>query len=321
MLRPEAYYRGIAAAIAPHVKRTPLLRAEALDEMAGCEVWLKAELFQHTGSYKPRGMVHELGLMGPESRARGLITFSAGNAALGLAYAAGRTGARAIAVMPDGASAFKVAAARALGAEVILHGTARDAFALMQQMIADKGYRYVPPSDHPDMIEGNASLGLEIADDAPDADAVFVPIGGGGMVSGVALGLRAAGSRAIIVGIEPTGAATMHGSLAAGKPTDLPGPPVTIADGLAYPFGGRYTYPIVRDLVQRVELVEDEEIRLAMLALMTRAKLFAEPSAAASLAGLVRHRAAIAEAYGEVRKVVLVVSGGNLDPDRLKTFL
>ncbi len=321
MLRPEAHYRGIAAAIAPHVKRTPLLRAEALDASAGCEVWLKAELFQHTGSYKPRGMLHALGLLGAEGLSRGLITFSAGNAALGLAYAANRRGARAIAVMPEGASAIKVSAARALGAEVILHGTAKEAFALMQQMIAEKGYHYVPPSDHPDMIEGNASLGLEIADDAPDADAVFVPIGGGGMISGVASGLRAAGSNAVIVGIEPVGAAVMHRSLANGRPTDHDGPPQTIADGLAYPFGGRYTYPIVRDLVQRVDLVEDEEIRRAMLALMTEAKLYAEPSAAAGLAGLVRHRAALADAYGPIRKAVVVVSGGNLDPVRLKDLL
>jgi threonine dehydratase len=150
---------------------------------------------------------------------------------------------------------------------------------------------------------------------------VFVPIGGGGMIAGVASGLRALGHKAVIAGVEPVGAAVMHRSLANGRPTDHEGPPRTIADGLAYPFGGRYTYPIVRDLVQRVALVEDAEIRAAMLALMLRAKLYAEPSAAAGLAGLVKHRAALADAFGPIRKAVIVVSGGNLDPERLKDLL
>jgi threonine dehydratase len=311
-----AALRGSAAAIAPHVKRTPLLRAETLDAMAGCEVWLKAELFQHTGAYKPRGMIHALGLLGEAGRAAGVITFSAGNAAQGLAYAARVFGCKAVAVMPAHASPAKVAATQALGAETLLHGTAKDAFALMQSLIAERGYHYVPPCDHPDMIAGNASLGLEIAADLPDADAVFVPVGGGGMIAGTAMGLRAAGSAALVFGVEPQGACVMAKSLAAGHPVDLDQPPDTVADGLAYPFGGRYTFPVVRDLVRKVLVVSDAEILAAMAALMTRAKLYAEPSGAAGLAGL----CSIPGQAG-IRKAVVVVSGGNLDPARLRELL
>ena len=309
--------REIATAIAPHVNRTPLLRSTALGKLLGCEVWLKAELFQKTGAYKPRGMINALRQFDPERKARGVITFSAGNAAQGLAYAASVFGIKAVACMPANASPIKVQATRDYGGEAVLHGTAKEAFEKMHQLIAEHGYTYVPPSDDPIMIAGNATLGMEIHADAPDADLVIAPIGGGGMIAGVATGLRAAGGRARIVGVEPEGAATMHGSLAAGKPTDLATPPNTIADGLAYPFGGKFTYPIVRDLVEQVVLVSDEEIRLAMLQMMMRTKLYAEPSAAAPLAALIRYR----DSFGPVKKVVLVVSGGNLDPDRLKTLL
>jgi len=309
--------REIATAIAPHVNRTPLLRSTALGKLLGCEVWLKAELFQKTGAYKPRGMINALRQFDPERKARGVITFSAGNAAQGLAYAASVFGIKAVACMPANASPIKVQATRDYGGEAVLHGTAKEAFEKMHQLIAEHGYTYVPPSDDPIMIAGNATLGMEIHADAPDADLVIAPIGGGGIIAGVATGLRAAGGRARIVGVEPEGAATMHGSLAAGKPTDLATPPNTIADGLAYPFGGKFTYPIVRDLVEQVVLVSDEEIRLAMLQMMMRTKLYAEPSAAAPLAALIRYR----DSFGPVKKVVLVVSGGNLDPDRLKTLL
>lgn len=309
--------RDIATAIAPHVNRTPLLRSTALGKLLGCEVWLKAELFQKTGAYKPRGMINALRQMSPEIKARGVITFSAGNAAQGLAYAASVYGIKAVACMPANASPIKVQATQGYGGEAVLHGTSKDAFERMHQLIAEHGYTYVPPSDDPVMIAGNASMGLEIHDDAPDADLVIAPIGGGGMISGVATGLRAAGSKARIIGVEPEGAATMYGSLAAGKPTDLATPPNTIADGLAYPFGGKYTYPIVKELVEQVVLVSDEEIRQAMLQMMMRTKLYAEPSAAAPLAALTRYR----EMIGPVKKVVLVISGGNLDPDRLKTLI
>ena len=317
-MKTLADYQSIAAAVRPHVNRTPLLRATQIGNLLGCDLWLKAELFQKTGSYKPRGMINGVRMLTDEQRQRGIITFSAGNAAAGLAYAGSRFGCKAVAVMPSNASPSKVAATRGYGGETILEGTSKDAFDRMQQLIRDEGYNYISPSDHPDIMAGNAAIGLEIHEDAPDADLVIAPIGAGGMCAGTTLGLRAAGSKARVVGVEPEGANSMWLSLQAGKPTDLSAPPNTIADGLAYPFGGQHTYPIVRDFVDKVLLVDDAHIREALLLVMTRAKLFAEPSGAAALAALMQHRDSFGARPG---KVVLVVSGGNLDPDRLKTLL
>lgn len=285
--------------------------------MLGCELWLKAELLQRTGSYKPRGILNRLLRLDQAARARGVITVSAGNAAQGLAYAAGRLGCKAVAVMPENASPAKVEATRAYGAEVILRGTARDAFALAHELVEERGYAFVSPSDDPDVIEGHAGIGMEIIEDLPDADLVMVQVGAGGLGAGVATGLAACGSAARIVGVEPIGANTMWLSLQAGRPVDLPGPPDTIADGLAYPFGGKHTYPVFRERVERVVLVSDAAICEAMLLIMTRAKLYAEPSGAASLAGLLAHR----ELLRPYRKVVCIVSGGNLDPERLRKLI
>lgn len=309
--------KAIAARVAPHVHRTPLISAKSLGTMLGCEVWLKAELLQRTGSYKPRGILNRLLTLGESARARGVITVSAGNAAQGLAYAAGRLGCKAIAVMPENASPAKVQATRAYGAEVILRGTAKDAFDLAHRLVDERGYVFVSPSDDPDVIEGHAGIGIEINEDLPDADLVLIQVGAGGLGAGVATGLAACGSNARIVGVEPEGANTMWLSVQAGRPVDLSGPPDTIADGLAYPFGGKHTFPVFRDKVERVVLVPDSAIREAMLLIMTRAKLYAEPSGAASLAGLLVHK----ELLRPYRKVVCVVSGGNLDPERLRELI
>lgn len=309
--------RSIARAVAPHVHRTPLLSAHSLGDMFGCELWLKAELLQRTGSYKPRGILNRLMRLSDSDRSKGVITVSAGNAAAALAYAAGRLGCKAVAVMPANASPGKAEATRAYGAEVILHGTARDAFELAYRLVAERGYVFVAPSDDPDVIEGHAAIGLEILEDLPDADLVLVQVGAGGLGAGVATGIAASGSKARVVGVEPEGANTMWLSLQAGRPTDLPGPPQTIADGLAYPFGGKHTYPVFRDNVEQVVLVSDDAIRQAMRLVMTRAKLYAEPSGAASLAGLLAHR----DALKPYRKVVCVISGGNLDPERLGALI
>ncbi len=309
--------KRIREKVSPHVHRTPLLHAGVLGDMLGCELWLKAELLQKTGSYKPRGIVAKMLSLNHEERSRGVITVSAGNAAQALAYAAQRLQCRAIAVMPANASASKVAATAAYGAEVIQIGTSRDAFEKMHQLVAEHGYVFIPPSDDGEVIAGHASIGLEIHEDLPDADLIMVPVGAGGLGAGVATGISAVGSRARVVGVEPIGANTMSLSLAAGQPVDLPGPPMTIADGLAYPFGGKFTYPVYRDLVEQVVLVPDERIIEAMWLVMTRAKLYVEPSGAASLAGLLEHR----ERLSPFKKVVCVLSGGNVDPETLKKLV
>lgn len=309
--------RAIQERVAPYLHRTPLLHAGTIGDMLGCELWLKAELLQKTGSYKPRGIMNKLLSLPRDALDRGVITVSAGNAAQALAYAAQRVGCRAVAVMPANASAAKVAATAAYGAQVIQIGTSRDAFEHAQQLVAEHGYAFIPPSDDPDVIAGHASIALEILEDLPDVDLIIVPVGAGGVGAGVATGIAACESAARVVGVEPEGANTMSLSLAAGKPVDLPGPPATIADGLAYPFGGKYTYPVYRDLVERVVLVPDERIIEAMWLIMTRAKLYVEPSGAAGLAGLFAHR----ESLQPFRKVVCVLTGGNVDPGVLKDLI
>lgn len=185
------------------------------DEL-GCQVWIKAEMFQKTGSCKSRGMLNHLMALDPAVRERGVITFSAGNAAQGLAYAARITGAKAVVAMPEFASPAKVAATRGYGAEVVLHGTnAAETSQRCMELAQQRGLYYLPSYDDPLLMEGHASLGLEILEDAPDVAAVFCGIGGGGLIGGVAMALRAAGSRARLIGVEPGIASCMTQALQA----------------------------------------------------------------------------------------------------------
>jgi threonine dehydratase len=301
---------------APHLHRTPLWRSATLSEMTGHQIHLKAELFQKTGSFKPRGMINALSRLDDTRREAGVITFSAGNAAQGLAYAAGILGVSATVVMPANASAAKAHATRDYGGEVILHGDAAACFELCRQLEAERGLTYVSSFDDLDLMTGHASLGLEIAEDLPEADVVFVGIGGGGLIGGVALGLRGLDSQARIIGVEPTGAPAMYRSFEAGHAVTLD-KVETIADGLAPPFAGEHCYAIAREHVERVILVDDDQIAEAMKLILGRCKMLAEPAGAASLAGLLSAQVEVPAGA----KVVCVLSGGNIDLDRLKALL
>jgi threonine dehydratase len=301
---------------APHLHRTPLWRSATLSEMTGHQIHLKAELFQKTGSFKPRGMINALSRLDDTRREAGVITFSAGNAAQGLAYAAGILGVSATVVMPANASAAKAQATRDYGGEVILHGDAAACFELCRQLEAERGLTYVSSFDDLDLMTGHASLGLEIAEDLPEADVVFVGIGGGGLIGGVALGLRGLDSQARIIGVEPTGAPAMYRSFEAGHAVTLD-KVETIADGLAPPFAGEHCYAIAREHVERVILVDDDQIAEAMKLILGRCKMLAEPAGAASLAGLLSAQVEVPAGA----KVVCVLSGGNIDLDRLKALL
>lgn len=307
--------RAAAARVKPYIHRTPLLRSATLSKLAGHEVYVKAEMLQKTGSFKPRGMINTLMTLSPEEKRRGAITFSAGNMAQGLAFGAAIAGMKAVVVMPATASRLKAEATRSYGAEVILHGDVSESHAHCLALIERHGYTFVK-FDDPGVMQGHASLGLEILDDLPNLDAVVVPIGGGGLIGGVIMALRASGSKTRIFGVEPEGADVMSLSLAAGKPVRSP-PKPTIADGLAPPFAGERCFPLVRDHAERVVLVNDAEIGDAIRLLLMRMKLLAEGAGAASLAGLL---------FGGLRlppgsKVVCVLSGGNIDPERLKNVL
>lgn len=307
--------REARARIADRVHRTPMLSSQTLASMLGARVFLKAENLQKTGSFKPRGATNAVRLLGPEARARGIVTISAGNHAQAVAYAAAPEGLRCVVVMPTGAVASKVAACRAFGAEVVLHGaTAGEAFAHFEELQQREGLIPVHPFDDPNVIAGAGTVGLEIYEDVPDASLVVVPIGGGGLIGGIASALRGLGSHARIVGVEPVGSNAMRAALDAGRPVAVERIN-SIADGLGAPAVSARTLDLAQRLVDDVITIPDSDIAAAVRLLLERAKLLVEPAGAAGLAALLG---------GHIRaagSVVIVLSGGNADLQRLKEWL
>jgi threonine dehydratase len=290
--------------IAGRLLRTPTFASATLGERTGAQVFLKAELFQKTGSFKPRGVLTNLGALTPDERRRGVIGISAGNHAQALAWGAAADGLDALLVMWQGASEAKIAATRGYGAEVDVEAAGpAEAFERLDELIEETGRALVHPFDHPRTIAGQGTVGLELLEDVPAADTVVVPIGGGGLIAGVA---TAVAGRARVVGVEPERSPAMHAALEAGEP--VPVSPSSIADGLGAPFAGRHTLEIVRERVERVVLVTEAEIEEAMRFLYTRAKLACEPAGAASTAALLAGKVPLDQA----ETVVAVVSGGNV---------
>jgi threonine dehydratase len=291
-------------AIGDRLHRTPTFSSATLRELTGAAVHLKAELFQKTGSFKPRGVLTNLAALTPQERKRGVIGISAGNHAQALAWAAAAEGIDALLVMWRGASEAKIAATRGYGAEVDLAAAdPTEAFARLDELVEQTGRTLVHPFDHPRTIAGQGTVGLELLEDVPQADVVVVPIGGGGLIAGVA---TAVAGRARVVGVEPDRSPAMHAALEAGEP--VPVSPSSVADGLGAPFAGSLTLEIVKELVERVVLVTEAEIEEAMRFLYARAKLACEPAGAASTAALLAGKVPLEQ--GET--VVAVVSGGNV---------
>ena len=308
--------QALRQTISPHIHRTPIVRSRYLSEQTGYEVYLKAELFQRTGSFKPRGMLARLLNLAADERGRGAITFSAGNAAQGLAYAGGIAGVPTTVVMPQTASPIKAEATRGYGARVVLHGTAADAYVRCMEIREQENLIFVPSFDDDMLMRGHASLGLEVMEDVPDIEAVVIGIGGGGLIGGVAMAREALGAKFNLYGVEPEGAAGMARSLEAGHAVRLD-KVATIADGLGAPFVGDRCFPIVRDLVEKVAVIPDSDIVTGMKALLSRCKLMAEGAGAAPVAALLS--GAISLPKGT--RVCCVVSGGNVDLGRLKDLL
>lgn len=315
MIPPLSALQAAHARVKPYIHRTQLLRSASISKLTGHDVYFKAELLQRTGSFKPRGMTNRLLQLSPEEKKRGAITFSAGNMAQGLAYGAAIAGIKAVVVMPKTASPLKAEATRSYGAEVILHGDVTEAYQHCMALIEKHGYVFARFDDQ-QIMEGHASLALEILEDLPDLDAVVYPIGGGGLIGGAVMALRASGCKAKIIGIEPENADVMKLSVAAGKPLHSP-PRPTIADGLAPPFAGERCFPLIRDHVEAINLVSEAELGHAIKTLLQRMKLQAEGAGAAPLAGLLQGKLPLKPGS----KVVCVLSGGNIDPERLKSVL
>jgi threonine dehydratase len=300
-------------AIGDRLHRTPTFSSATLSELTGARVSLKAELFQRTGSFKPRGVLTNLAALTPEERARGVIGISAGNHAQALAWGASVEGLDALRVMWQGASEAKSAATRGYGAEVDLESAdPTEAFARLDDLIEQTGRTPVHPFDHPRTIAGQGTVGLEIVEDVPDVDVVVVPIGGSGLIAGIA---TAVDGRARVVGVEPETSAAMFEAFTALEP--VPVTPTSVGDGLNAPFAGTNTLEIVLERVGQLVLVSEAEIEEAMRFLYTRAKLACEPAGAAATAALLAGKVELEPQ----ERVVAVVSGGNVATDTAVAIL
>jgi threonine dehydratase len=304
----EQAHRRIRA----RVHRTPTLTATAIGDELGLRLWLKAELFQRTGSFKVRGVLNALLSLSADDLRHGVVSMSAGNHASALAFGATAAGTTATVVMPAHAAEVKIAATRRYGGTVVL--TDRPLVEVMGEIADREGRIVVHPFDDPRIIAGAGGVGLEFVEDAPALDLVVVPVGGGGLISGISAVFKERSPATRIVGVEPHGADGMTRALAAGAPVTIV--PSTVADGLAAPFAGDTTFPHVRQLVDEVVTIDDADIGPALRMLYERAKLAAEPSAAAPLAALLC--GVIVAEPGTA--VGCVVSGGNVDLARLPAF-
>jgi len=280
--------------------RTPTLSCRSL----GADHFLKAELFQRTGSFKPRGMLNKLASLTEDEKSRGIVTWSAGNAAQGAAFAAAQSGVECMVFMWVTANPIKVAATRGYGADVDLTAASpAEAHDRLLEYVEATGSTFVHPFDDPLLQAGHGTLGLEIVEDVPGVDTIVVPVGGGGLIAGVASAVDCR-----VIGVEPEGAPSLSAALSAGSPVRIE--PRSIADGLNAPFTGEGTLAVCRERVDEVVLVSDEEIAEGMRFLYARAKLACEPAGAAAVAALLAGKIAVEPGS----PVVAVVSGGNADP-------
>jgi threonine dehydratase len=305
--------RAAAARIEGRVVRTRLSPAPALSRRLGADVWLKRELDQPTGSFKVRGVFNAVLSMPDDQLRRGLLAFSAGNHAAAVAFVGGQVGVPVTVCMPARAVPRKIEATRALGAEIVL--VESDLVGTALRLAEERGLTLLHPFDDPAIVAGHASAGLEIAADLPDVDLVVVPVGGGGLISGVAVGVRALCPSARVVGVEPDGADVVSRSLAAGTPQTQPAPQ-TIADGLTAPITGDVPFTHIMSLVDSVVRVSDDAILDALRILLHEESVPAEPAGAAGVAGVLTGAIPVPAAS----RVVFVISGGNVDPSLLASL-
>jgi threonine dehydratase len=303
-------------ALAGVTVRTPVLRSDALDELAGARLFFKAECLQVTGSFKVRGAYNKVRSLSRDELERGLITVSAGNAALGAACAARKAGARLVVVMPENAVPEKLAAVAALGARIEKDGVtnAVQAFERLARLREEHGYTLVHPFDDPLVVAGAGTATWELLEDVPDLDALAVPGSGGGLLGGALLAARGLAPGARVYGIQPTGADGMVRSLAAGAPT-APERVQTVADGLTAPKPGVVNFELIRRYAAGVLTVDDAAILAAMGLIIRHLKVIVEPAGAAALAGVLAH-----EAFRD-RRVGVFLSGGNTGMERVREVL
>ncbi len=288
------------------VRHTELVKAPKLNPLA--DIYLKPENLQNTGSFKLRGSGYMISQLSEEEKEKGVIACSAGNHAQGVALAASKYGIKSVICLPDGAPISKVEATKSYGAEVVMvEGVYDDAYAEAIRLRDEKGYTFIHPFDDENVIAGQGTIGLEILDELPDADAIIVPIGGGGLISGIALAAKKLRPQIKVYGVQSAGAPSMYNSIKDGKIERLDSVS-TIADGIAVKEPGQNTFNYIKEYVDEIVTVTDDEVSSAILALIEQHKMIAEGAGAVSVAAAMFDKVPLAG-----KKVVCVVSGGNID--------
>ncbi len=298
--------------LATIAKDIPLIHSRTFSELTGAEVYLKAENLQRTGSFKIRGAYVRIQGLTPEDRARGVIAASAGNHAQGVAVAAAIAGIKAVVVMPETASLAKVTATKSYGAEVVLRGSSYDeAFAYARQLQREKGLAFIHPFDDLDVMAGQGTVGLDIVDSLPDVEAVLVPVGGGGLIAGIATAVKGQNPKVQMIGVQAAAASSCYESFKSGVLKTVRASS-TIADGIAVESCGKLAFPIIRNKVDDMVTVEDDAIAHAIVLLLERSKLLVEGAGAIGLAAMLVGRIKLPN-----KKVAVVLSGGNIDVNLL----
>jgi threonine dehydratase len=308
--------RAAAERLRPYIHLTPLVASATLSQLADCELRLKAEYMQRAGSFKIRGALNKLLTLTTEERQRGVVAFSSGNHAQGVALGAQLLGIEAMIVMPSDAPPAKIAATRGYGAEVVLYDRQReDREVIARRLASERGSAVVPPFDDPAIMAGQGTIGLEILEQWPEVEVVLVPVSGGGLISGIATAITAIRPEAQVVGVEPAAADDAGRSLRKGEIVQIP-VPATVADGLRVTALGTLPFQVMRQRVHGMVTVEEGEIMRAVEVILTRTKQLVEPSGAVSVAAALQRRP---EWQG--KRVVAVASGGNIDLEMLCQWL
>jgi threonine dehydratase len=311
--------RGIAVRT-PLVQYFPPATGDAPEHATQGQLWLKPESFQPIGSFKLRGAYNKIASLTEPERQRGVISYSSGNHAQGVAYAARALGVKPVIVMPRNAPKLKVDSTASLGAEIVVVGPAStERLKKAEQLAQEHGYSIVPPYNDEQIIAGQGTVGLEILRDCPDVDLVLVPVGGGGLISGVSAAIKLSGSKARVIGVEPELANDAQQSFRKGEIVELPAELVssTLADGLRTQSVGLVNFEHIRRFVDDIITVTEDEIRTAMRRIITSARIVAEPSGAVTFAAWLFHGKELPESM----KTVAIVSGGNVEPQLLAQIL
>ena len=295
---------------------SPCPHSQMLSALTGQQVYLKLENLQMTGSFKERGALNRIAVLTPEQASRGVIAASAGNHAQGVAYHATKRGIKALIVMPLTTPLVKVTATREFGAEVLLHGANYDeAFAEAMRLCDEQGLTFIHPFDDAHVMAGQGTIGLELLEQVPQLEAVVVPIGGGGLIGGVACAIKESRPDVRVVGVQTSRLPSMAAAVEAHQPVTLE-PATTIADGIAVRRAGKLTLPVVENYVDEIVTVDEDEIASAILMLLEREKTLAEGAGAAALAALLQYRTSLKDAHAAV-----LVCGGNIDVTLLSRII